>query len=78
MELLRIGPALEGKQIDRLQAVCARREAARVEAALTARRADAATDRNLMPSLLDANGDRGRDRGALQTVFGAYTETPVF
>jgi len=59
VELLRIVPALERKQIDRLQAVCARREGALVEAALTALRADAATDRNLMPSLLDANATGG-------------------
>src|SRR3954447_23146008 len=51
--LLRIDPALEGKQIGRVQAVRARRDAAAVDAALAALREAAAGDRNLMPPLLD-------------------------
>ena len=38
-------------------------------------------DRNLMPGLLDAaraHATEGEIIEALQTVFGAYTETPVF
>src|SRR6202035_4579593 len=50
---LRIDPALERKQIGRLQAARARRDGAAVEAALATLRADAAhADRNLMEPLL--------------------------
>src|SRR4051812_39670371 len=53
-EILRIDPALERKQVARVQAVRGRRDAAAVESALTALREAAATDRNLMPLLVDA------------------------
>ena len=53
-ELLRIDPALERKQIGRVQAVRARRDGAAVEAALAALRERPPTaDANLMPLLLD-------------------------
>ena len=61
IELLRIDPALERKQIDRVQAVRARRDAAAVEQALGALREAAAGDANLMPALLDC-GTRTRHR----------------
>ena len=52
--ILRIDPALERKQIDRVQAVRARRDGAAVERALGALRGRGrATTRNLMPNLLD-------------------------
>ncbi len=82
LELLRIDPALEGKQIGRVQAVRARRESAPVEAALAELKAAAAVpDRNLMPNLLACarvHATEGEIVGALQEVFGTYTETPVF
>jgi methylmalonyl-CoA mutase N-terminal domain/subunit len=81
IEVLRIDPALERKQTDRLQAVRARREGAAVESSLTALREAAATDANLMPALLDcarAHAAEGEIVQALQEVWGAYTETPVF
>jgi methylmalonyl-CoA mutase N-terminal domain/subunit len=81
LELLRIDPALERKQLDRVQAVRARRDPAAVEAALGELRAAAATDRNLMPLLLDAaraHATEGEIVDALQQVWGSYTETPVF
>jgi methylmalonyl-CoA mutase N-terminal domain/subunit len=82
LEILRIDPALERKQIDRVQAVRARRDAAAVEAALTRLREDAATEgRNLMPALLDAaraHASEGEIVESLQVVFGTYTESPVF
>jgi methylmalonyl-CoA mutase N-terminal domain/subunit len=81
-QLLRIDPALERKQVGRLQSSRARREGAGVEAALAALRAHAAReDANLMPALLDAARARcseGESIEALQEVFGTYTETPVF
>ncbi len=81
-QLLRIDPALERKQVGRLQSSRARREGAGVEAALAALKAHAAReDANLMPALLDAARARcseGEIIEALQEVFGTYTETPVF
>ncbi len=82
LELLRIDPALEGKQIGRVRAVRARRESAPVETALAELKAAAAVpDRNLMPNLLACarvHATEGEIVGALQEVFGTYTETPVF
>jgi methylmalonyl-CoA mutase N-terminal domain/subunit len=79
---LRIDPALERKQIDRLNAVRARRDAASVEATLSALKGSAAKERgNLMPDLLDAaraHASEGEIVDALQTVWGDYRETPVF
>jgi methylmalonyl-CoA mutase N-terminal domain/subunit len=82
IEILRIDPALERKQIDRVQGVRARRDGAAVEAALTElKQAAAHDDVNLMPNLLDCarvHASEGEIVEALQTVFGSYTETPVF
>jgi len=80
--ILKIDPALERKQIDRLQAVRARRDAAAVEQALEAVRSAAATDgANLMEPLLTAaraEATEGEIVASLQRVFGRYTEAPVF
>src|SRR5688500_15187847 len=81
MVILRIDAALERKQIGRVQAARARRDAAAVEAVLRELRRAAATDRNLMPLLLDcarAHATEGEIVAALQDVWGSYTETPVF
>jgi methylmalonyl-CoA mutase N-terminal domain/subunit len=81
LEILRIPPELERKQIGRVQAVRARRDPAAAEQALTALREDAAADRNLMEALLDcarAHCTEGEIVESLQQVFGTYTETPVF
>jgi methylmalonyl-CoA mutase N-terminal domain/subunit len=82
LPILRIDPALERKQIDRLQTARARRDGAAVEATLAALRADAAQDRcNLMPALLActrAHATEGEMVQALQDVWGSYRETPVF
>jgi len=80
--ILRIDPALEGQQVERLRAFKARRDAAGVEAALAALATAAADEHtNLMPLLLDAAracATEGEIVGALQSVFGTYTETPAF
>jgi methylmalonyl-CoA mutase, N-terminal domain len=80
--LLRIDPALERRQIDRLGAVRARRDAGAVETTLAALKAGAATAReNLMPLLLDcarASASEGEIVQALQAVWGDYREVPVF
>jgi methylmalonyl-CoA mutase N-terminal domain/subunit len=82
LEILRIDPALERKQIGRVQAVRARRDSAAVERELAALRAAAADeDRNLMANLIACarvHATEGEIVQALQTVFGTYTETPVF
>jgi methylmalonyl-CoA mutase N-terminal domain/subunit len=82
LEILRIDPALEAKQIGRVQAVRARRDGAAVERELAALRDAAAhPDRNLMPNLLECarvQATEGEIVEALQAVFGTYTETPVF
>ena len=81
LEILRIAPELERKQIGRVQAVRAQRDSATVETVLTSLREAAATDQNLMEPLLDcarAHCTEGEIVGSLQQVFGTYTETPVF
>ena len=82
IEILRIDPALERKQIGRLQATRARRDAAGVERTLAAlKEAAGAPDRNLMYPLIEcarANVSEGEMIEALQQVFGSYTESPVF
>ena len=79
---LRIDPELERKQLGRLQAVRARRDATRVEQTLSALRDGAAREQaNLMPALLEcarARASEGEIVRALQDVFGTYRETPVF
>jgi methylmalonyl-CoA mutase, N-terminal domain len=81
LEILRIPAELERKQIDRVQSVRARRDAAAAERALATLREAAAGDRNLMEPLLDcarAHCSEGEIVESLQRVFGTYTETPVF
>jgi methylmalonyl-CoA mutase N-terminal domain/subunit len=80
--LLKIDPALEQKQIDRLAGVRARRDSAAVESRLAALREAAAKDGvNLMPLIVDAARDYvtlGEMCDALRDVWGVWRETPVF
>jgi methylmalonyl-CoA mutase, N-terminal domain len=82
LEILKIDPALERKQIERVQALRARRDSAAVEAALARLREDAAhEDRNLMePIVAAARADvtMGEMCDALRGVWGVWRETPVF
>jgi methylmalonyl-CoA mutase N-terminal domain/subunit len=81
LEILRIPPELERKQVGRVEAVRAGRDGAAAEAALGELREAAAGDRNLMEPLLDcarAHCTEGEIVESLQAVFGSYTETPVF
>jgi methylmalonyl-CoA mutase N-terminal domain/subunit len=79
---LRVDPALERKQTDRLQRARARREGAQVERTLAALRQAATNEQtNLMEPLLDcarAHASEGEIVESLQQVFGRYTESPVF
>jgi methylmalonyl-CoA mutase N-terminal domain/subunit len=80
--ILKIDPALERKQIERLRAVRARRDAAAVEARLAALKEAAAREGvNLLPLLIDAARDYvtlGEVCDALREVWGVWRETPVF
>jgi methylmalonyl-CoA mutase N-terminal domain/subunit len=79
--ILKIDPALEGKQVARLQATRAGRDAAAVEAALSELKRAAAGAGNLMPPIIEAarvQVTEGEMIAAMQEVFGTYTETPVF
>ncbi len=79
--ILRIDPALERKQVERLGATRARRDTAAVEASLTELKRAAATEQNLMGPILEAARARateGEMIAAMQEVFGTYTESPVF
>jgi methylmalonyl-CoA mutase N-terminal domain/subunit len=82
VEILRIDPALERQQIERVQALRGRRDSAAVESTLArARQAAAAEKPNLMPPLIDAAkayATLGEMCDALRSVWGTWTETPVF
>jgi methylmalonyl-CoA mutase N-terminal domain/subunit len=82
LEILRIDPALEQKQIERVQAVRARRDSAAAEAALARLAEDAKHEgRNLMEPILDAARayvTMGEMCDALREVWGTWRETPVF
>jgi methylmalonyl-CoA mutase N-terminal domain/subunit len=80
--ILKIDPALETKQIERLQGVRSRRDSAAVEARLAALKDAAARDGvNLMPLIVDAARDYvtlGEMCDALREEWGVWRETPVF
>jgi methylmalonyl-CoA mutase, N-terminal domain len=82
LEILKIDPALEQKQVGRVQALRARRDSAAVEAALARLKEDAAADRrNLMPPIVDAARayvTMGEMCDAFREVWGTWRETPVF
>jgi methylmalonyl-CoA mutase N-terminal domain/subunit len=79
--ILKIDPASERKQVDRLAATRAGRDGAAVEAALADLKTAAAGAANLMPPIVAAarvQASEGEMIAALQEVFGTYTEAPVF
>ncbi len=82
IEILKIEPALEQQQIERVQALRARRDSAAVEAALVRLKNDAAADDvNLMEPIVDAARayvTMGEMCDALREVWGVWRETPVF
>jgi methylmalonyl-CoA mutase N-terminal domain/subunit len=82
VEILRIDPALEGEQIQRVQALRGRRDSVTVEMALArVKQAAARDDDNLMPPLVEASKayvTLGEMCEALRDVWGTWTETPVF
>jgi methylmalonyl-CoA mutase, N-terminal domain len=82
VEILRVDPALEREQIERVGALRARRDSAAVERRLAElKEAAARDDRNLMPVIVDAARDyvtMGEMCDALREVWGVWRETPVF
>src|SRR3954449_7978648 len=80
--ILKVDPALEGQQIDRVQSLRARRDSQAVEAALARLKEDAARDdRNLMHPIFDAARayvTMGEMCDAFREVWGTWRETPVF
>jgi methylmalonyl-CoA mutase N-terminal domain/subunit len=82
IEILAIDQALEQKQVDRVQALRSRRDAAVVEESLARLKRDAAQDGvNLMPAIIDASMayvTMGEMCDALRDVWGVWRETPVF
>jgi methylmalonyl-CoA mutase, N-terminal domain len=82
VEILKIDPALEQKQIDRVKALRARRDSAAAERELTRlKEAAARDDVNLMPVIVDAARayvTMGEMCDAWREVWGVWRETPVF
>jgi len=81
IEILKIDPGLEGKQVARVQALRAKRDSAAAESTLARLQAAAASNENLMPPLVEASRayvTMGEMCDALREVWGTWTETPVF
>ena len=78
--LQRIDEDLERKQVERLRALRAKRDAAKWQAALQHVEDTARGSGNLMPAIVDAvdsNGTVGEISDAMRRVFGEYRETVV-
>jgi methylmalonyl-CoA mutase N-terminal domain/subunit len=76
LELFRLDPASEKRQIERLQAVRAGRDATKVAEALEKVREAAEGDENLVPPILEAvklYASQGEICDVLREVFGTYT-----
>jgi len=82
VELLKVDPRVEEKQIERLRELRAKRNAREVEEALDELRRAAERDgENLMPYMLKAVRARatiGEIFGALREIFGEYRPPLVF
>ncbi len=76
-EILRIDPAAEREQVERVRALRERRDRERATAAVQALTTAAQEDRNLLPAILDcvrAEVTLGEISDALRGVYGEYTE----
>ena len=81
VETLVIPPETELRQVERVRAFRAARDAERASAALTTLQAAARGSDNLIPLLVDcarAGCTEGEITGALREVFGSYVENPRF
>jgi methylmalonyl-CoA mutase N-terminal domain/subunit len=80
LPLLGIDPEVERAQVERLQKLRARRDAARVQAALRQVEETARSEQNLMPAILEAvkaYATVGEISDTLRKVFGEYQESVV-
>ncbi len=78
--LQRIDPALEAKQVERVRALRAKRNAATWQSALRAVKDTARSGENLMPRILaavEANATVGEISDAMREVYGEYKEAVV-
>jgi methylmalonyl-CoA mutase N-terminal domain/subunit len=78
IEALRIDPAAEREQVERLRALRGRRTGERAAAALGGLTAAAREDRNVMPAVLEcvrAEATLGEISNALREVYGEFRET---
>ncbi|MBU2603040.1 MAG: methylmalonyl-CoA mutase family protein [Actinobacteria bacterium] len=81
VETLRIDPALEARQVERLRELRVGRDQAAADKALSDLLAACTGGENVMPVLLDcarAFCTLGEMVATMKTVFGVYRETPVF
>ncbi|HET7555852.1 MAG TPA: methylmalonyl-CoA mutase family protein [Gaiellaceae bacterium] len=81
IEILRIDPALEQKQVARVQALRERRDSGAAERTLARLKQGAEGDENLMPLLIEASRayvTMGEMCDALRETWGTWRETPVF
>jgi methylmalonyl-CoA mutase N-terminal domain/subunit len=81
VEYLRIDPAIEQEQIERVGRVKASRDAARVEKRLQQLTAACRDNQNVMPVLVDAVKDYvslGEIADVYRRVFGLYREPIIF
>jgi methylmalonyl-CoA mutase N-terminal domain/subunit len=82
IELLRVDPALERKQVERVQAVRSRRDSSAVERTLGVLKEGSVQENvNLMPLLIEASRayvTMGEMCDALRETWGTWRETPVF
>jgi methylmalonyl-CoA mutase N-terminal domain/subunit len=80
VEVMKVDPALEARQVERLAALRARRDSAAARRAVDALRQAARGRENLMPLILaavKAEATLGEVSDALRDVFGEYRETVV-
>ena len=81
IELLKIDPDVELKQVEKLKKLRNKRDNAAVSSALSELKATAATNENLIPKILAAvkcYTTEGEIVAALKEVFGVYKEKPLF
>jgi methylmalonyl-CoA mutase N-terminal domain/subunit len=81
IELLKIDPAVERRQVERLRRLKERRDNIAVAGALQRLSRAAAGSENLIPSILEAAqlyATEGEIVAALKEVFGEYREKPLF
>ena len=82
LEILRIDPELERRQIERVRELRTHRDAGRAEAALARLEQEAGQDGvNLMPAIVDAakaDVTMGEMCDVLRRVWGTWRESPVF